>query len=158
MNQEYSDFNQRLSMGLGIDNGFSYPARTTAAKTDNTGTLVVSVTLARGSIPLENATVIISRAGETEEQLQTLTTDQSGRTAGISLPAQPLSLSQSPESAPESPSLYNIQVTLPGFYPELRINVPVFEGITSVQPIAMIPLAEGDVSSGQLIVDEERRG
>ncbi len=157
MNEYYSDFNQRLMQGLYPEgNDFSMPARETLADMEGSGTLQVAVTLARGAIPVEGATVTILEAGEQGRELQVLLTDQSGKTESLQLPAPALSLSQTPENAETSFSVYNIRVTHPGFYPELRLNVPVFDGILSIQPVTLIPLEEGQVPPDTLIATEER--
>ncbi|MBR5152342.1 MAG: carboxypeptidase regulatory-like domain-containing protein [Clostridia bacterium] len=156
MNEQYSDFNRRLMQELQTDPSFLVPAVTTTADREGMGTLQVTVTLARGAIPVEGATVTVYEAGENGRELKRLWTDQSGNTEFLPLPAPALSLSQTPDEASSSYSSYTIRVTQPGFYPELRLNVPVFDGVTSIQPIGLIPLSEGQVNPQELVVDEER--
>jgi hypothetical protein len=59
----------------------------------------------------------------------------------ISLPAVSANLSLSPES--NDPYVtYTIRVAKDGFFPVENTKVPIFEGITSRQPVYLIPLPE----------------
>ena len=55
------------------------------------GDLTISVTSSLGFIPVDNATITISYSGDPDSVVQSLTTDDSGQTASISLPAPILS-------------------------------------------------------------------
>ncbi len=104
------------------------------------GFLVVFVTTARGSLPVENARVRIYRGGEAtpETLLHDLRTDVDGRTEAAALPAPAAFLSQSPGNE-NSYGLYSVEVSAEGFYTEFSQNVPVFSGITAVLPCDLIP-------------------
>lgn len=112
------------------------------------GYLIVTVYTARGAIPIGDALVTINYA--TPGQIApyaVLTTDKSGRTPKIALPAPPRDLSLSPSgSAPGTPplpySLYNIEVVKEGFYPVTDIGVQMFSGVTAIQSNDLIPLSE----------------
>ena len=39
---------------------------------------------------------------------------------------------------------YLVEIEKAGYYPAAGCNVPIFAGITSIQPVEMIPLAEND--------------
>ncbi len=108
----------------------------------STGTLIVSVYTAGGAIPVEGALVTI-RGGEQNSSgvLSILYTDQSGNTPRITLPAPPASESEAPGT--EKPyATYNIEVDKENYYPRSFINVPVFAGTTSIQPVNLVPLTE----------------
>ena len=45
-------------------------------------------------------------------------------------------------------SLYNIAVTYDGYYPVEGVGVPIFAGITAVQPINLLPLSEEESIAG----------
>ena len=108
----------------------------------STGTLIVSVYTAGGAIPVEGALVTI-RGGQQESSgvLSILYTDQSGNTPRITLPAPPASESEAPGT--EKPyATYNIEVDKENYYPRSFINVPVFSGTTSIQPVNLVPLTE----------------
>ena len=113
---------------------------------DGVGYMIVRVTTARGAIPLEGATVIVSDylpedVNERGNAIYTLTTNSSGLTDKFPLPAPPRELSQSPGNG-KSYLTYNIAVTKDGYYQQNYINAPVFEGITSIQSADMIPLSD----------------
>ena len=108
------------------------------------GRLLVSVTTALGAIPLEDAEVHIyglTAEDGTRETLYTLRTDSSGRTPKILLPTVAESLSEVPGN-PYPYIAYTASVRKDGYYNVERTNIPIFEGITSIQPIDLIPLAE----------------
>ena len=70
-----------------------------SAQVDNsdTGRLQINVTSTLGLIPIENATVTISYTGIPDVAIERLTTDSSGQTQTIDLPAPPFEYSQQPE-------------------------------------------------------------
>ena len=113
---------------------------------DGVGYMIVRVTTARGAIPLEGATVIVSDylpedVNERGNAIYTLTTNSSGLTDKFALPTPPRELSQSPGNG-KSYLTYNIAVAKDGYYQQNYINAPVFEGITSIQSADMIPLSD----------------
>ncbi len=106
------------------------------------GRLLVRVTTATGAIPLENATVVIRDSPEAGGGIvASLRTDRSGLTPVITLAAPPKAIAQQPGTVRPF-STYNIDVILPGYFTPVYEGVPVFDGITSVQSVGMIPLPE----------------
>lgn len=105
------------------------------------GTMKISVVSAIGQIPVENATVTISYTGDPDQPLEALTTDSSGQTPTVTLPAPPLALSLNPEAVEQPYSEYNITVTAEGYEPVLVSGSEVFADELSLQPIRMNPLA-----------------
>lgn len=108
------------------------------------GYLIVRVSAASGTIPLEGALVTVYYAeNDRNGVIITRYTDQSGKSEKIELPAPERSLSQTPESGGVRPySVYNVEVVLDGYYDAFELEVPVFDGVTSVLPVNMIPKAE----------------
>lgn len=115
--------------------------------TDSVGSLKISVISSLGMVPIENATVTVSYTGDPDSPIQTLTTDSSGQTPVIELPAPPVTLSLD-SSAQEQPySEYNIGVTAEGFEPVLISGSEILAAQLSLQPIRMTPtdsMAETD--------------
>lgn len=110
----------------------------------NTGMITVQVYTADQATPVEGANVIISKTVEGgEELIRILRTDANGKTETVSLPAPPASNSLSPGNS-NNFNTYNIRVDYPGYYTVENRDVPIFENRTSIQPVAMIPLSEGD--------------
>ncbi len=106
------------------------------------GYLIVNVSTARGAIPLPGASVTVFYDEENNTSVYTvLTTDMSGKTDKIELPAPPRSLSESPGSA-KPYATYTLQIDKDGYYRITNTNVPIFSGVTSIQPVEMIPKAE----------------
>ena len=105
------------------------------------GTLKISVVSALDQSPVANATVVISYTGDPESPIETLTTDISGQTQTVELPAPPLSWSLTPEPVNQPYAEYNIQVTAQGYEPVLVTGSEIFADQLSLQPIRMNPLA-----------------
>ena len=104
---------------------------------EQNGFLQVFVRTAGGSLPVEGARVRVEGA----TLLRELTTDRSGRTARIPLPAP--AAAGSLTAGTRTPfALYRVRVEKEGFYPQLTENVPVFAGVGSLQPVTLIGLAE----------------
>ncbi len=112
-----------------------------AENTKESGSLVVQVVTAGGALPLEGAAVTVSdETGEWINESITVTTSPGGLTPRIFLPTPPRALSMSP-SADVPYSLYNIAVSVPGYFPYTAKNVPVFSGVNSFQIVRLIPIA-----------------
>ena len=106
------------------------------------GYLIVNASTARGAIPLSGATVTVYYDEPDNTSIATvLETDTSGKTPKIELPAPSRTLSESPGSI-KPYSTYTLQIDKDGYYRITNTSVPVFAGITSIQPVEMIPLAE----------------
>ena len=80
--------------------------------TTYTGSLQISVTSSLGLTPIRGAIVTISYTGDPDSPMETLTTDESGQTGVITLPAPPRELSLSPDITAQPYSEYNIQIPL----------------------------------------------
>ena len=110
------------------------------------GRLLVHVSTARGAIPLEGALVHIRNAAAEGtdgrgDVIATLTSNRDGNTASLPLPAPPRQNSMQPNNGiPYAP--YHIDVYLEGYFTQNYIHVPIFDGITAIQPVDMIPLSE----------------
>lgn len=112
-----------------------------------TGFLIIQVFAARRAYPLPGATVQISYPEQNGviSVYRVLLTDISGNTEKLSLPAPPKSLSETYMPLEMPYAVYEIRVTLPGYYPILIKAVPIFSTITSIQPINMIPLTDSSL-------------
>lgn len=108
------------------------------------GYVIVNVTTARGAIPLEGATVRIfnyENGDDNGSLIISTKTNSSGRTDRIPLPAPPRASSQSPGNG-RSYSTYNIDAQYDGFYNQYYINVPIFDGVTAIQNVDLVPVSE----------------
>lgn len=105
------------------------------------GVIVVNVRAGDQADPIENAVVHISSINDGNRFYNaTGVTDNSGTTQRFIVPTPSLSYSQTPDSRVRPYALYDISVTAKGFFNARSVDVPVFEGITSVQNFSMVPL------------------
>ena len=114
---------------------------------DSIGFLEVVVKTAGGALPLENARVSIyeylpqGEVGDNGRLLFSLLTDESGKTPRVALPAKDKSLSLT--FGNKSPyTVYNIGVSKDGYYNNSYLKVPIFQGVSSIQPVELSPLYE----------------
>ena len=117
------------------------------------GRLIVHVTTARGAIPIEGALVTVSKYEKGFEEIRAdvihaTVSGRDGNTEPITLEAPPLSTSLSPGS-PAPFSVYNLDVRLEGYRGQSYIALPIFAGITAIQPVDMIPLSENGIRDAQ---------
>ena len=125
---------------------------------ESEGYLVVHVTTARGAIPLEGAAVSI-RSNEGEDTtpradiLYATTTNRDGNTERIPLGAPPRESAMSPSEVPPF-STYHLEVRREGYGMQSFIALPIFSGITAVQPVDLIPLPEDGTSNPLRPADE----
>ena len=111
-----------------------------AAQNDYTdrGKLQINVTSTLGFFPVENARVQVTLSGEPDNVIEELSTNISGQTVEVELPAPPLDYSLEPgEEQPYAD--YDVSVTAPGYETVLVEGVQVLPEVESVQPISMIP-------------------
>ena len=120
-------------------------------RSTNTGTgyLTVQVTTAGGAIPLEGARINVRGYPEEEasapevrgDVIASLTSGRDGNTARIPLSAPPMYVAQKPGNG-HPYALYQVEISREGYYDQAYIGIPIFDGITSVQPAILIPLPE----------------
>lgn len=113
-----------------------YPAQ---LETQSTGKLKINITSILASRPITGATIRISYTGEPNKVIEEVTTDLSGQTDEISLPAPDESLSLEP-SAKQPYSEYNLEITAPGFETIEIIGADIFPNVTAIQNAQMIPM------------------
>ena len=119
---------------------------------DDIGFLTVTVRTSNGALPIKNAMVSIYENRENDNGngnlinsngylLYSLRTDEFGQTEKVVLPTKSNSLSLTPGNKHPFES-YNVFVSSEGYFDSDVINIPIFQGITSLQPINLIPLSE----------------
>lgn len=121
----------------------------------STGTLRISVTSSVAYIPIEGATVTISYTGEPDSPIITLTTDSSGETEVVTLPAPPLSYSLNPDNLQQPYAEYNILVEAEGYEPVYVTGSELFANELSLQPIRMNPLEMEPGEEEKLVIIPE---
>ena len=111
------------------------PIRTFLSQNPSFGTLLFQVAGGQGVFPVPNAKVSITKALNDRLTLSiAVLTDESGKTVPISLPAPNKVLSQSPNNGIVYAS-YEAEVTAEGYLPTEIKNLPVFDGVTTIQPV-----------------------
>ncbi len=108
------------------------------------GYLRVLVRAGGGTIPISDAMVLVygtDRAGGNTDVLFSLRTDEDGITATVPLAAPPAAESMTP-GYPEPFGRYNVTVQKTGYGTVENINVPIFDGVVSTQPVGLVPLSE----------------
>lgn len=109
-------------------------------KPEADGGILVHVRTARGAEPVAGAAVIITQERGGEQILISVrNTDDCGDVPEVRVPAPPSSADQQHPAY----ALYDISVYADGFYREHSKDVPVFEGVVSVQNFDLIPLPAG---------------
>jgi len=112
------------------------------------GYLKVNVRTGNGGLPLEGSLVTVSEIRDGKEHIiKLMTTDSSGSTETLRLPA-PLQTADDTPQDYEKFSKYNISVYSKGYFREVSVDAPVFANITSVQTFYLIP-EPFDYNSGE---------
>ena len=110
-----------------------------------TGYIKAEVTTGGGAVPIENAVVLITKKENGKTYLlKMLISDESGSTETVALPAPNVSFSEMPDPTEKPFANYYISAYADGFYAENDMEVPVFSGVKSIQPIALIPRSSVD--------------
>lgn len=113
----------------------------------STGYIKAEVTTGSGAVPIENAVVLITKKENGRTYLlKMLISDESGSTETVALPAPNAAFSETPDPTEKPFANYYISAYANGFYAENDMEVPVFSGVKSIQPVALIPKASDDSS------------
>lgn len=131
-----------------------YPVRESEEWETDSAVIKVYAYTARQGLPVPDADVTITRTFEGRNVLYIFDkTGISGESKELKVPAPPKEFSQ--VQGNEHPyANYNIRVDAKGYYTVENINVPVFGGETSIQPVEMIPLPENELFIRQKLVYE----
>lgn len=107
-----------------------------------TGWLQVKVVSANGAFGVEDAQVLIfgfDEEGRDTGVIYSLRTDQSGLAPKIALSTPPRALSLTPEEDGVPYATYHVKVSKDNYNSVEITNVPVFDGVTSLQRVNLIP-------------------
>ncbi len=117
------------------------------------GSLVVDVVSSQNNFPISNATVEIASETSPSDIIEKLTTDSSGQTADISLPAPPEKYSLTPSD--ERPySEYHLHVTAPGFKPVDISGTEILAGATAIQNVRLEPMDDPTPINNDIVIPE----
>lgn len=87
--------------------------------------------------PIEDATVTISYSGVPGSPVEQMTTDISGKTGEIELPAPPVDYSLDPSQEAQPYSNYTIQITAPNFTTLTIQDAEILPNVTAIQETEM---------------------
>jgi hypothetical protein len=108
------------------------------------GQLKIQVTSEINGFPVSDASISISYTGVPDNQLEQLTTDSSGQTDTIDLPAPPLDYSLDITNEQQPYSEYTIEVNAPGYEPISIAGAEILPTVTALQNIALRPVSAGE--------------
>lgn len=115
------------------------PIRTFLSQNPAFGTLIFQVTGGQGAFPVPNATILLTKQLNDQQSLSfTVVTDESGKTAPVSLPAPSRELSQRPGNSIVF-ATYQAEISAPNYVTTKIRDLPVFDGITTIQPVSLSP-------------------
>lgn len=120
-----------------------YPIKAMQTENVDKGRLQINVTSALGAVPIPGAKVAIYYTGEPGQELEEVTTDNSGQTETLELSAPPLEYSVEP-SEQQPYSEYTIEVSAPGYESVEVAGAEILPEVTALQNIRMLPLQEGE--------------
>jgi hypothetical protein len=126
-----------------------YPAET---QTQSFGRFQVRCTTI-GEVPVANATISISEPGDPTKVLEQLTTDSSGLSQIIELPAPPLDLSQAP-SGEQPYSQYDLLISAPNYENAVFSGIQILPDATAEQNAALIPSVTTPAAEEVYVIDQ----
>ncbi len=114
------------------------------------GTVTVRAFTSRAMIPIEHATITFTQIAPDGKRtlLAVRSTDESGRTAPVTVQTPEISEGLSPELGLPY-SLLDIDAFHPGYERILVENVQVFPGVRTLQTLEMIPLEQYPASANE---------
>ena len=106
------------------------------------GRLIVNVTTLRGLYPVPNATVTVFTGNyENMTIVDSSITDENGKSKIFILPAPSRALSLEAGATEAVYTSYGVMVDADGYSRQVNLNLPIFEGVTSLQAIDMTLLS-----------------
>jgi len=105
------------------------------------GFLRIWATTAGQSLPVQGVPIRIY--DESGKLIHVLRTGEGGLTPTVELAAPPAAESLSPGGNSRPYTSYTVVAEMPGFQPVRDLTVPIFDGITSVQPLQLLPASGG---------------
>lgn len=106
------------------------------------GRLQIGTFLVDIGIPAEFATVRVTEHGNPSAVVEELTTNDSGQSITIDLPAPSLELSLEPQTLEIPYSEYDVYVTTPGYQTTTIEGVQILPDVTALQDVNLTPLTE----------------
>ncbi|MCI8360553.1 MAG: hypothetical protein HFE86_04345 [Clostridiales bacterium] len=104
------------------------------------GTLKIQASMANQSYPISEVHIVVSKDFTDGEHIfYEAETDQDGIVDNLLLPAPPKAMSLKPDAIIDPFAVYKITAAKEGFTPEDFVQVPIFDGIKSIQPVRMVP-------------------
>lgn len=120
-------------------------------KATDRGQLKIHVTTERGFFPIKDASIRLSYTGNPTEIIEELSTDISGQTAAVELPAPPLEYSMEPSEF-QPYSEYTIQVNASGYRPINISGISVLPDKTSIQNVRMETATVGNPLERNIVI------
>ncbi len=120
-------------------------------KATDRGQLKIHVTTERGFFPIKDASIRLSYTGNPTEIIEELSTDISGQTAAVELPAPPLEYSMEPSEF-QPYSEYTIQVNASGYRPINISGISVLPDKTSIQNVRMETTTVGNPLERNIVI------
>ena len=115
------------------------PIRTFLSQNPAFGTLIFQVTGGQGAFPVPTATILLTKQLNDQQSLSfTIVTDESGKSAPVSLPAPSRERSQRPGNGIVF-ATYQAKISAPNYVTTEIRDLPVFDGITTIQPVSLSP-------------------
>lgn len=118
-----------------------FPAQT---ETQNFGKLRIRCTT-DALVPITNATVQISSPANPGTVIEEVTTDDSGLTEEVELPAPDIDYSLQPGSTTQPYSEFNLSVNAPGFTSASIVNADILPEVTALQDVTLRPRGQGEL-------------
>lgn len=103
------------------------------------GIIRTEVRTGNNALPVEDAFVVITRSDSGKKELvAALMTNKSGETISVNIPAPDSAVSQNIPFA-----TVDISTSKKGFQTAVNLDVPVYSGVSSIQPVNLIPVPAG---------------
>lgn len=116
------------------------------------GNLSISVTSTIGSLPIKDATITINVTGQPDQIADTLTTDESGLSQTVALPAPDISFSETPGDV-QPYSEYDISISAPGYESVTISGTEILPNVTAIQPVSLIP-SQTEENEAPIVIPE----
>ncbi|MGN0495053.1 MAG: peptidoglycan-binding protein [Lachnospiraceae bacterium] len=115
------------------------------------GYLQISAISDSNAIPISNAKISIASTGNPDKTIEEITTDVSGKTENLVLPAPPLEYSMEPtDNQPYSE--YNLKISAEGYEDSIISGVQILSGELGLQNIRMSPLTSNENAYNPTII------